>query len=42
MLKDCLVNYLVKDNGRIPGFTESIWIIFLTLGYDFAVKLRST
>ena len=42
MLKDCLVNYLVKDNGRIPGFTESIWIMFLTLGYDFAVKLWLT
>lgn len=42
MVKDCLVNFLVKDNGRIPGFTESIWIIFLTLGYDFAVKLRLT
>ncbi|KAF8904067.1 cytochrome P450 [Gymnopilus junonius] len=33
---DCLVHYLVKDNGRIPGFTESIWIISLTLGITFA------
>ncbi|KAG6909192.1 hypothetical protein DXG01_001706 [Tephrocybe rancida] len=33
---DCLVQHLVKDNGRIPGFTESIWIIALTLGITFA------
>jgi len=37
MLKDCLVNSYVKDNGRIPSFTESIWTLFLTLGYDFEV-----
>jgi hypothetical protein len=33
---DCLVNHLVKDSGHIPGITESIWIISLTLGITFA------
>ncbi|KXN91525.1 hypothetical protein AN958_12767, partial [Leucoagaricus sp. SymC.cos] len=33
---DCVVHWLVKDNGHIPSFTECIWIVCFTLGIIFA------
>ncbi|KAG6859088.1 hypothetical protein C0995_011634 [Termitomyces sp. Mi166 len=44
--QECLVHHLVKDSGHIPGVTESIWFVSLTLGsavivwvvYEMAVR----